>query len=83
MPSNNLTPEGLAAGQRRDEQLRALRNRAVLRIAFYALATEAITAGLLTAAERDIICRPGSRKSGYWARHLRDLRGLLAERLAA
>jgi hypothetical protein len=47
---------------------------------FYALAAAAIRGGLLTVTERDVICRTGTRKAGYWARHLRDLRAVLAER---
>jgi hypothetical protein len=49
---------------------------------FYRLAAGAIQAGQLTAAERDAIARPGTRKAGYWARHLHDLRAVLAERKA-
>ena len=47
---------------------------------FYRLAAAAIRAGLLTAGERDTICRPGTRKAGYWARHLHDLRAVVKER---
>lgn len=47
---------------------------------FYKLSGKAIRAGLLTAEERDMICRRGTRKYGYFARHLRDLCDVLAER---
>lgn len=47
---------------------------------FYALSAQAIRQGLLTPAARDVIARIGSRKENYWARHLRDLRDVLAER---
>lgn len=47
---------------------------------FFALAAAAIRAGRLTAQERDAIARVGHRKQGYWRRHLRDLRAVLAER---
>lgn len=50
---------------------------------FYRLSAEAIEAGLLTPAERDVISRKGTRKERYWARHLRDLRAVLAERVRA
>jgi hypothetical protein len=47
---------------------------------FYRLSRLAIAAGKLTAAERDIICRPGTRKYIYFGRHLLDLKTVLAER---
>jgi hypothetical protein len=47
---------------------------------FKRLAAAAIKAGKLTAAERDLICRPHTRKAGYWGNHLRNLREILAER---
>ena len=50
---------------------------------FFAIANQAIRAGRLTPAERDLLARVGTRKARYWARHLRDLREVLAERRAA
>jgi hypothetical protein len=47
---------------------------------FYLIARYAIDDGLLTAKERDFICRKGTRKAGYWARHVRNLLEVLAER---
>jgi hypothetical protein len=49
---------------------------------FYRLAGAAIKAGLITPAEMVAIARPGTRKAGYWGRHLHDLRSLLKEREA-
>ena len=56
--------------------------RVDVRRLFYAEAGAAIRAGLLTPAEMIAIVRPGTRKSGYWGRHLMDLRAVLAERPA-
>ena len=47
---------------------------------FYLIAQHAIDEGLLTPQERDFICRKGTRKAGYWARHVRNLLEVLAER---
>lgn len=47
---------------------------------FYRLARNAIRRGLLTAEERDAIGRVGTRKAGYWQRHLEDLRDAVRER---
>ena len=47
---------------------------------FYLIAQHAIDEGLLTPQERDFICRKGTRKAGYWARHIRNLLDVLAER---
>lgn len=47
---------------------------------FFRLAAWAIRWGLLIEQERDTICRRGSRKQGYWARHLRDLRDIVSYR---
>ena len=50
-------------------------------VLFYCTAQRAIMAGVITPAERDTISRVGTRKEGYWARHLYDLQQVLAERL--
>ncbi len=63
-------------------QLAQLAQLASARAAFYREALAAIRAGQLTPAERDAICRPSTRKAGYWRRHLADLRAVLAEHAA-
>ena len=50
------------------------------RATFYRLARLAIRAGKLTPQERDTIARVGTRKAGYWDRHLVDLVAILKER---
>lgn len=47
---------------------------------FYRIATLAIRARVLTAKERDMISRVGTRKQGYWSRHLYDLCVILNRR---
>ena len=47
---------------------------------FYLIAQRAIANGLLLPQERDLICRKGTRKAGYWARHVRNLLEVLADR---
>lgn len=41
---------------------------------FWAMAREAIAQGLITKEEAITICRPGTRKAGYWGNHCRNLR---------
>jgi hypothetical protein len=53
------------------------------RFIFNQLARLAIEMKLITGYERDLIARKGSRKVGYWKRHLRDLKELISERLEA
>lgn len=48
--------------------------------AFHQLAADAISAGLVSQREVEIISRPGTRKANYWARHLRDLTNLVNRR---
>jgi len=50
---------------------------------FYKLSLWAIRQGLMTARERDAICRRGHRKHGYWRRHLRDLQAWIEYRRAS
>ena len=49
---------------------------------FRVLSDAMIAGGLLTEHERDVIARVGTRKVGYWRRHLDDLRSVLTRRLA-
>lgn len=50
---------------------------------YWKLAYAAIRAGLLTKKEADLICRSGTRKWGYWAKHCRKLEAFLAPRIVA
>jgi hypothetical protein len=47
---------------------------------YYFLSHLAIENGILTREERDTISRVGTRKEGYWSRHLLDLCGILKKR---
>ena len=47
---------------------------------FWCLAQRAIAAGLLTREEACLVARIGHRKQAYWARHVRDLEVLIAQR---
>lgn len=47
---------------------------------FWKLARDAIARNLVTEEEVSMICRLGTRKQDYWARHLRDLRALVDRR---
>ena len=42
---------------------------------------KAVSEGVLTSRELDIICRKGHRKNGYWNRHLLDLIDIITQRL--
>lgn len=55
----------------------ALKTRAQMRAEFWQLARTAMAAGKLTRAQANTICRPGTRKAGYWANHLHNLREYL------
>lgn len=44
---------------------------------FWALAHWAISQGLLTEDQAHLIARSGTRKQGYWSRHLVDLCGVV------
>ncbi len=68
-----MTPSVLATGS--DTPLRKVM------VQYYLLAQHAIIAGVITPKERDLISRVGTRKEGYWARHLYDLQQVLAERM--
>jgi hypothetical protein len=48
---------------------------------YYRISQLAIEGGLLTEKERDIISRKGTRKAGYWSRHLRDLIDIVRDRM--
>jgi len=45
---------------------------------FWALAKWAVGQRLITEEQAQIIARVGTRKQGYWARHLIDLCGVIA-----
>lgn len=47
---------------------------------FFEIARQAIKAQKITRAEVEIIYRPHTRKTNYWARHIRDLVSVLADR---
>lgn len=48
---------------------------------FHHLSRWAMGAGLLTEAERDLLCRRGTRKARYWCKHLVNLRQVLGGRV--
>jgi len=50
---------------------------------FWTEARQAIRGGLLSQAEAQVIARAGTRKAAYWARHLADLRAVVAQRQGA
>ena len=45
---------------------------------YWALARWAVGQGLITEAQAKLIARAGTRKQGYWARHLVDLCAVLS-----
>jgi len=47
---------------------------------FWTEARRAIHLGVLSQAEARVIARTGTRKAAYWARHLADLRAVVAQR---
>ena len=49
--------------------------------AFELIAQASVKAGLLTSQDVAMIARAGTRKAGYWSRHLRDLLALLQQRV--
>ena len=49
---------------------------------FWELAHRSIAYGIVTQEEVSAIYRPGTRKQGYWCRHLRDLQSIVEERKA-
>lgn len=51
-----------------------------MRDRYYALATKAIRANLITSKEVALIARVGHRKEPYWDRHYRDLKDILIRR---
>ena len=48
---------------------------------YWTFANDAIKLGLITKKEADTIARVGHRKQRYWARHLRDIKSLVEQRL--
>jgi len=50
---------------------------------FWSEARRAVRAGLLSQAEARLLARAGTRKAAYWARHLADLRSVVAQRAGA
>jgi hypothetical protein len=47
---------------------------------YWRIAWKAINAGVISRKSVNMICRIGTRKQGYWSRHLRDLCEILLER---
>jgi len=48
---------------------------------FYTLAAKARSIGLLSQAEIDLLRMKGTRKSEYWARHLRNLKDYTKDKI--
>ncbi len=51
------------------------------RLDFQAIAKTALTLGILSQIEIDLLCMKGTRKSEYWSRHLRNLKEYTAEKI--
>ena len=47
---------------------------------YWRIAKQAIIDGLLTLDEAKTICRAGTRKQGYWGRHIKDLEEIVRDR---
>jgi len=50
---------------------------------FWNEARRVIRGGLLSEQEARLLARVGTRKAAYWARHLADLRSVVAQRAGA
>jgi hypothetical protein len=48
---------------------------------YWKIANWAIRKGYLTKDDALLIARVGTRKQGYWGRHVRDLKAIITERM--